>query len=424
MRSGLLSIFLVLGLWDVSQAQINLNDGLVGCYPFSGNAEDLSPIGNNGTVQGALLVPDRFGSVNSAYSFNGIDDHIEISAAELQLNEFTYSIWVKPEMRPNYGQGLFFFSIGSDYGDQHILLGDHYSMDRHTGFSHGSYLGVANNILCSEPGIREMDKWYHLVLLRNKSEYILYVDNVIVCTNSHNGQNAFYGTSTVRAMIGARNNYGQAAKAHIDDIHLYNRALNSEEISALFTGQEETPSIGNILVNKQRICAGEIVTFAAESNIIEGETKWFVDNKIQSGLSSNELVFSPPASSQPSTIKIAAEITPSPSCFRQRPLRLEKAFEIIPCSQETEETQALFVPDIFTPNHDGVNDTWNIVNIDQLKSPEVTVYNRWGEVIFHSGYDTAWDGTYKEKLVPIGVYTFKITSVDRVVRSGRITIMY
>jgi gliding motility-associated-like protein len=424
MRSGLLFIFLVLGTWDISRAQINLNDGLVGCYPFSGNAEDFSPTGNNGTVQGALLVPDRFGNDNSAYSFDGIDDYIEISAANLELNEFTYSIWVKPQMRPNYGQGLFFFSIGSDYGDQHILLGDHYSMDRHTGFSHGSYLGVANNILCSEPGVREIDRWYHLVLVRNKSEYILYVNNAMVCTNSHNGQRAFYGTSTVRAMIGARNNYGQAARAHIDDIHLYNRALNGEEISALFIGQEETPSSGNILANKQQICAGEIVTFTAESNIVAGETRWFVDNKIQSGPSSNELGFSPLASSNSYTVRITAEIVPSPSCFLQKPLRLEKEFQVVPCSQETDETRALFVPDIFTPNQDGLNDTWNIVNIDQLKSPEVTVYNRWGEVIFHSSYETAWNGTYKEKLVPIGVYTFKITSADRLVKSGRITVMY
>ena len=52
--------------------------GLVGYWPFNGNANDESGNGNNGTVNGATLTTDRFGSANSAYSFNGNGNHIEI----------------------------------------------------------------------------------------------------------------------------------------------------------------------------------------------------------------------------------------------------------------------------------------------------------------------------------------------------------
>ena len=51
-------------------------NGLVGYWPFNNNANDESGNGNNGTVNGATLTTDRFGSSNSAYLFDGIDDFI------------------------------------------------------------------------------------------------------------------------------------------------------------------------------------------------------------------------------------------------------------------------------------------------------------------------------------------------------------
>ena len=51
-------------------------NGLVGWWPFNGNANDESGNGNNGTVNGATLTADRFGNANSAYSFDGVDDYI------------------------------------------------------------------------------------------------------------------------------------------------------------------------------------------------------------------------------------------------------------------------------------------------------------------------------------------------------------
>ena len=53
--------------------------GLVGYWPFSGNANDLSGNNNNGTVNGATLTTDRFGNANSAYSFNGINQKITVA---------------------------------------------------------------------------------------------------------------------------------------------------------------------------------------------------------------------------------------------------------------------------------------------------------------------------------------------------------
>ena len=70
-------------------------NGLVGYWPFNGNANDQTPNGNNGTVNGATLTTDRFGNANSAYNFDGINDYIQINniVGNFGLSDFTISIF-------------------------------------------------------------------------------------------------------------------------------------------------------------------------------------------------------------------------------------------------------------------------------------------------------------------------------------------
>lgn len=72
-------------------------NGLVGYWPFNGNAIDESGNGLDGTVNGATLTNDRLGNANSAYDFDGNSD-IEIPGVIPELlnqSEITYSVWVK-----------------------------------------------------------------------------------------------------------------------------------------------------------------------------------------------------------------------------------------------------------------------------------------------------------------------------------------
>ena len=69
---------------------------LVGYYPFTGNANDLSGNSLHGTVSGATLTTDRFGNANSAYIFDGSNDVISLPAGSYTtLNVYTYSFWYK-----------------------------------------------------------------------------------------------------------------------------------------------------------------------------------------------------------------------------------------------------------------------------------------------------------------------------------------
>lgn len=58
-------------------------NGLVGWWPFTGNANDMSGNGNNGIVNGATLTTDRNGNNNSAYSFNGVNQFIQVQTPSL-----------------------------------------------------------------------------------------------------------------------------------------------------------------------------------------------------------------------------------------------------------------------------------------------------------------------------------------------------
>ncbi len=73
----------------------------------------------------------------------------------------------------------------------------------------------------------------------------------------------------------------------------------------------------------------------------------------------------------------------------------------------------LFIPNAFTPNGDGTNDYWQIYGkLNGVKQIEVEVFNRIGEKVFE-GHDLnfTWDGTYKGKDSPNGVYVYQMKIV-------------
>src|SRR4051812_39251764 len=69
---------------------------LIAYYPFSGNANDMSGNGLNSTYVSAALTADRFGNTACAYSFNGIANYIMLPTSLTNLNDYTYSVWIKP----------------------------------------------------------------------------------------------------------------------------------------------------------------------------------------------------------------------------------------------------------------------------------------------------------------------------------------
>ncbi|MDD2634563.1 MAG: gliding motility-associated C-terminal domain-containing protein, partial [Bacteroidales bacterium] len=69
----------------------------------------------------------------------------------------------------------------------------------------------------------------------------------------------------------------------------------------------------------------------------------------------------------------------------------------------------LGIPNAFTPNGDGINDTWEIDYIEMYPSAYVNVFNRWGQQVYQAkSNEDFWDGTWKGKYVPAGAYQYVI----------------
>ncbi|MBE9666823.1 MBG domain-containing protein [Mucilaginibacter boryungensis] len=71
--------------------------------------------------------------------------------------------------------------------------------------------------------------------------------------------------------------------------------------------------------------------------------------------------------------------------------------------------EAYAIPNAFTPNGDGINDTWHIQFLDSYHHCTVSVYNRFGQSVFYANdYGTPWDGTFQGGALPAGVYYYVI----------------
>lgn len=72
-----------------------------------------------------------------------------------------------------------------------------------------------------------------------------------------------------------------------------------------------------------------------------------------------------------------------------------------------------YIPNAFSPNNDGVNDYFGILNGFAVQNFSIKVYNRYGQVIFKSSdITTKWDGRYKGKPLPIGAYPWSIVYIN------------
>lgn len=218
-------------LLQSAKAQINLNQGLVGCYSFAGNAEDNSGGNYHGNSIGASLTTDRFGRLNHAYEFNG-QNYIEIPANQLKNNTYTFSLWAFPTIHPQIGETFRLFSIGASGGDQNIDLSNQYF--GFTGWDGGGY-DIPNNAVTAVTtgSLPVLNKWYHIVITREVSIVKLYIDGQLIGTQNNN-RPPYWGDATTRAIIGGRSTLNQFYKGKIDDMAFYNRVLSEAEVGVLY----------------------------------------------------------------------------------------------------------------------------------------------------------------------------------------------
>lgn len=206
-------------------------DGLIGWWPFNGNANDESGNGHNGTVNGATLTTDRFGFANQAYSFDGINDYIQTSYSGIVgSNPRSISFWFLFDSVPmaelvftDYGGT----TCGSGFACT-IFPGNNVAVDNTCSYekainssSKGTWLfytvtfsGVIDSISISN--------LYLNGILQNST-----VSDIQFIVNTISAINLVFGSSR----LFDNNQYYQGK---IDDIGIWDRILTQQEIEKLF----------------------------------------------------------------------------------------------------------------------------------------------------------------------------------------------
>lgn len=89
----------------------------------------------------------------------------------------------------------------------------------------------------------------------------------------------------------------------------------------------------------------------------------------------------------------------------------------------------VYIPNAFTPDGDQTNNVFSVVSDCVFAEYHLTLYNRWGEIIFESyNENESWDGTYSGRYVQDGTYTWKLTYTDTITKVpeelvGHVTIL-
>lgn len=268
--------------FDFNDSEINVpTEGLVGYYPFNGNADDASGNGNHGILSGNQNLPelttDRFGRKNKAYEFGGYYNYnwirVPNSTSLVFDKEFTMSFWIQqsefagmngwmsyttsdpcfaPLCKAGDGNATFpglYITTSKGNGGKGISVGTNNS----NGNSHNS--NCWNHNMGANKEDYKLGDWLHIALVVNNREKILYLDGIEAARDelnkeadfsSMNGQDLYIGI-----MAGGNMSYSMSSGAwypfygKIDDVRVYRKALNASDINSLFREPNPTGGAGD-----------------------------------------------------------------------------------------------------------------------------------------------------------------------------------
>jgi len=209
-------------------------NGLVAWWPFNGDANDMSDIGNNGTIYGGVSnTTDRFGHANSAFLFDGNNGYIGVPTLDnLKYTPITYSAWVVVNSYfPSSSRDQFRTVIGrnttfvEDCGVIGLGNDNTFVMWRGGGNSGGSPTSKTKPVL---------NEWTHIVYTQDIDGYWEWYINGSL-TNNGNFTDPQRDFNFFR--IGGCNNQSNGNtywNDKLDDIGVWNRVLTQDEVTYLY----------------------------------------------------------------------------------------------------------------------------------------------------------------------------------------------
>ena len=301
---------LTASLWAQVPNYVPTN-GLVGWWPFNGNANDESGNGNNGTVNGATLTIDRFGNASKAYSFDGVNDQINVSNPNNFNfgNNFSVSIWHNDRtlnfQSSTQGRSGFLISkavsgtsSGYWFSSQNNNFGpfscNNPQKNMNVGFWEGS---SCNPTPCIDTLI-----WQNIVYTIQNGIYKVFLNGALVESSVSNPINISSNTSPLifGFITNPLNNDGRY-NGNLDDLGIWNRALTECEVADLYNAQLGSFSNSSISINPTSSAIGSNATLTVTTPIQNlqwqsnpGNMGWnnVVNNNTYSGSNNDTLVVS------------------------------------------------------------------------------------------------------------------------------------
>jgi uncharacterized protein (TIGR02145 family) len=223
-------------------------DGLVGWWPFVGNANDVSGNENHGIVTSAELTSDRYGLQNAAYLFEqSANSLIEFNIGDRIFNEFSMMFWVKPNRdvavvgESNSCNGI--IDVPMAYSQNWVTpaphglqsqLGVGISIGTNGVFTAEGATNIITGRLCKSQTITE---FVNLTLVYRLDSAFLYLDGEKIRARSmYCTANSKFIDSTF--IVGSTVLYSPSFDGIIDDVGLWNRALTHSEVIALYQGNQ------------------------------------------------------------------------------------------------------------------------------------------------------------------------------------------
>ncbi len=268
----------MLGLTVVTMAQ-NVpsyvpSNGLVGWWPFNGNANDESGNGNDGDVNGATLTEDRFENAQSAHYFNGNSDiSITISNLPISAEPRTISAWLKWDSTQtvwdnrivNYGYCPA-FTNNQTFG---LSIWDNLNPGNPTNAKIILYSCGTSDVISDLTPNRN---WHNAVASYDGTIQKLYFDGVLIDSMAF----TLSTSSSSIFVIGSSSDLNGTGnfEGKIDDIGIWNRALTQQEISDLYNGCQLSV---NTQPTNQTINVNNNAQFIAGSSDPSATFQWQTD---------------------------------------------------------------------------------------------------------------------------------------------------
>jgi uncharacterized protein (TIGR02145 family) len=230
-------------------------NGLVGYWGFNGNANDQSGNGNNGTVNGATLTTDRNGNANSAYSFDGVGNYINIANNVLPTTStsLTISLWFLSS--DNDGHLISDRSGAGNTSKYSISTG---GTVIGSGCENGNCAGSCGQYLTTIAP--SGTTWNNAVLVKDLSSNVckIYLNGVLAGTRN----NFCYTNFSSPTAIGRGNSYYAPfadgyVNGKIDDVGIWNRALTEAEITQLYTSASSFQTLCTKTIQPYNVNVGD-----------------------------------------------------------------------------------------------------------------------------------------------------------------------